>query len=68
MSSTCFPTGSGDTKRMGEDGPSDSTWSRIRNVGEIASTGKSLMPEGVEKSVAPGEMADLIAVLLKIQH
>ena len=38
-----------------------------RNVAEIASTGKSLMPEGLEKTVTPQEMADLIAFLLKIQ-
>jgi putative heme-binding domain-containing protein len=39
-----------------------------RNVAEISSTGKSLMPEGLEKAVAPGEMADLIAFLLRIQE
>ncbi|WP_193378497.1 c-type cytochrome, partial [Singulisphaera acidiphila] len=38
-----------------------------RNVEEIASTGKSLMPEGLEKTVNPAEMADLIAFLLRIQ-
>jgi putative heme-binding domain-containing protein len=38
-----------------------------RNVAEISSTGKSLMPEGLEKTVAPGEMADLIAFLLRLQ-
>jgi len=38
-----------------------------RNVAELSSTGKSLMPEGLEKTVAPGEMADLIAFLLRIQ-
>ncbi|SIN73771.1 putative membrane-bound dehydrogenase domain-containing protein [Singulisphaera sp. GP187] len=38
-----------------------------RNVEEIASTGKSLMPEGLEKTVGPAEMADLIAFLLRIQ-
>jgi putative membrane-bound dehydrogenase-like protein len=38
-----------------------------RNVAEVASTGKSLMPEGLEKSVTPQEMTDLIAFLLKIQ-
>jgi putative heme-binding domain-containing protein len=38
-----------------------------RNVEEITSTGKSLMPEGLEKTVGPAEMADLIAFLLKIQ-
>ena len=38
-----------------------------RNVAEIATTGKSLMPEGLEKSIAPAEMVDLITFLLKIQ-
>lgn len=38
-----------------------------RNVEEIASTGKSLMPEGLEKTVSPAEMADLISFLLRIQ-
>ena len=38
-----------------------------RNVSELATTGKSLMPEGLEKTVKPQEMADLIAFLLKIQ-
>ncbi len=38
-----------------------------RNVAEVASTGASLMPEGLEKTVSPPEMADLIAFLLKIQ-
>ncbi len=38
-----------------------------RNVSEIATTGKSLMPEGIEKTVNPQEMKDLIALLLRIQ-
>ncbi|WP_165243804.1 PVC-type heme-binding CxxCH protein [Paludisphaera soli] len=38
-----------------------------RNVAEIAGTGKSLMPEGLETTVTPTEMADLIAFLLRIQ-
>jgi putative membrane-bound dehydrogenase-like protein len=38
-----------------------------RNVAEIASTGKSLMPEGLEKTITPAEMKDLITFLLKIQ-
>lgn len=38
-----------------------------RNIADLASTGKSLMPEGVEKNVTPQEMADLITFLLKIQ-
>ena len=37
------------------------------NVAEIVSTGKSLMPEGLEKSITPREMTDLITFLLKIQ-
>jgi putative heme-binding domain-containing protein len=39
-----------------------------RNIAEITNTGKSLMPEGLEKSVNMIEMADLIAYLLKIQE
>ncbi len=39
-----------------------------RNIAEIRNTGKSLMPEGLEKSVTPAQMADLIAYLLKIQE
>jgi putative membrane-bound dehydrogenase-like protein len=38
-----------------------------RNVAELASTGKSLMPEALENSVTPQEMTDLIGFLLKIQ-
>jgi putative heme-binding domain-containing protein len=38
-----------------------------RNVAEIASTGKSLMPEGLEKTITPAEMKDLITFLLKLQ-
>jgi putative membrane-bound dehydrogenase-like protein len=38
-----------------------------RNIAEIASTGKSLMPEGLEKSISPAEMRDVITFLLKIQ-
>jgi len=38
-----------------------------KNIEEIHSTGKSLMPEGLEKAVTPTEMGDLIAFLLKIQ-
>jgi putative heme-binding domain-containing protein len=38
-----------------------------KNIEEIRSTGKSLMPEGLEKTVTPAEMKDLIAFLLKIQ-
>jgi putative heme-binding domain-containing protein len=34
-----------------------------REIDEISSTGKSLMPEGVEKKIPVAEMADLIAFL-----
>ena len=33
------------------------------DIHELASTGKSLMPEGFEKKIKPQEMADLIAFL-----
>jgi putative membrane-bound dehydrogenase-like protein len=39
-----------------------------RNIGAIASTAKSLMPEGLEQSITRDELADLIAFLLKIQE
>ena len=35
-----------------------------REIEQIASSGKSLMPEGVEQKVTPVEMADLVAFLL----
>lgn len=35
-----------------------------REIEQIASSGKSLMPEGVEQKVTPAEMADLVAFLL----
>lgn len=38
-----------------------------RNIVEISSTGQSLMPEGLEKTITPEEMADLIAYLLRLQ-
>lgn len=38
-----------------------------RDVAAIASTGKSLMPEGLEAKVSPQEMADLLSFLLEIQ-
>ena len=38
-----------------------------RNVVEISSTGKSMMPEGLEKTISPEEMADLLAYLLRLQ-
>ena len=34
-------------------------------IDELAGTGKSLMPEGVEQKVTPNEMADLLAWLLR---
>jgi len=39
-----------------------------RNIAEIAGTGKSLMPEGFEKTISPAEMADLIAFILTLQE
>jgi len=39
-----------------------------QNIEEIASTGKSLMPEGLEKQVTPQEMADLLAFVLELQQ
>jgi putative membrane-bound dehydrogenase-like protein len=38
-----------------------------RNIAEIASTGRSLMPEGLENVLPPLQMADLLAYLLRIQ-
>ncbi len=38
-----------------------------RNIQEIASTGKSLMPEGLESKISIQEMADLLAFLLELQ-
>ena len=35
-----------------------------REIDEIASTGRSLMPEGLEQRIDPQEMADLLAFLL----
>lgn len=35
-----------------------------QNIEEIKSSGKSLMPEGLEKKITPDEMADLLAFLL----
>jgi putative membrane-bound dehydrogenase-like protein len=37
------------------------------NIEAIASTGKSLMPEGMETRIKPQEMADLLAFLLELQ-
>lgn len=33
------------------------------DIDEVSSTGKSLMPEGLEKDLSPGDLADLIAYL-----
>jgi putative membrane-bound dehydrogenase-like protein len=38
-----------------------------RNIAEIAATGKSFMPEGLEKNITPPELTDLITYLLRIQ-
>ena len=38
------------------------------NIDDIAGTGKSLMPEGLEDRISPQEMADLIAFLLGVQE
>lgn len=35
------------------------------NIEELAATGKSLMPEGLDEKVSPQEMADLLEFLLK---
>ena len=37
------------------------------DVDELVSTGKSLMPEGLEKVISPEEMADLIAYVTSVQ-
>ncbi len=37
------------------------------DIDEIRSSGKSLMPEGLEKKITPQEMADLIAHLLSLR-
>ncbi|MEW4566434.1 PVC-type heme-binding CxxCH protein [Tautonia sp. JC769] len=37
------------------------------DIEELSSTGRSLMPEGLEKEITPAEMADLIAFLLRLQ-
>ncbi len=37
------------------------------DIEELSSTGRSLMPEGLEKEISPNEMADLIAFLLRLQ-
>ncbi|QDT25575.1 Cytochrome c [Gimesia panareensis] len=38
------------------------------NIEEIKSSGKSLMPEGFEKKIKTGEMADLIAYLMSLEN
>ncbi len=52
------------TLKRGED--AGDTVLRI-NIDQLASTGLSLMPEGVEKQLTRQEMADLIAYLLQIK-
>jgi cytochrome c553 len=37
------------------------------NIEELSSTGKSLMPEGMEKKLSHQDMADLIAYLHTVQ-
>jgi putative heme-binding domain-containing protein len=37
------------------------------NIEELSSTGKSLMPEGLEKKLSRQDMADLIAYLQTVQ-
>jgi putative heme-binding domain-containing protein len=37
-------------------------------IEELASTGKSLMPEGLEKDITAAEMADLIAFIKSLRH
>jgi putative heme-binding domain-containing protein len=37
------------------------------NVEAVTGTGKSLMPEGMERRITPQEMADLIAYILRVQ-
>jgi putative heme-binding domain-containing protein len=45
--------------------PNDISETILReDIDEIASSGKSLMPEGFEKKIPPQEMADLLAFLL----
>jgi len=40
----------------------------LRNqIDQMVSTGKSLMPEGLEKKISPAEMADLLAYLADLQ-
>ncbi len=39
-----------------------------QHIDEIKSTGKSLMPEGLEKTVDPQQMADLLAYLKQMQY
>ena len=39
-----------------------------KNIGELRSTAKSLMPEGLEKTVDPQSLADLLAFLRQVQY
>lgn len=39
-----------------------------KNIDELQSTGKSLMPEGLEKTVDPQSLADLLAFLRQVQY
>ncbi len=38
------------------------------NIEAIRSTGKSLMPEGLEKTIDPQQLADLLAYLKQMQY
>lgn len=38
------------------------------DLAELASTDRSLMPEGFEKTISPGEMADLLAYLTQLRY
>ena len=38
------------------------------DIDELSSTGKSIMPEGLEKQISPQEMADLLAFLQSDQR
>ncbi|MGC3970819.1 MAG: c-type cytochrome [Pirellulales bacterium] len=40
-------------------------WILRNEIDEILSTGKSLMPEGLEQKLSPQDMADLLAFLLR---
>jgi putative heme-binding domain-containing protein len=39
-----------------------------QNLETLRSTGKSLMPEGLEKDISPAQMADLLSYLTEMQY